>query len=235
VTVVDPSAPPWHALEAETASAAEPPPRSSPLRSWVPLACFALAAVLAGAAFVVAAGGAGTVSVDGALVAGSEGPVSGGSDRPSSMASDAAARSLLVEVSGAVARPGVYRLAPGSRVIDALTAAGGFGPRVDTSRADADLNLAAPVNDGVEIHVPSRDDPVGHATAPPPSGGGVAGPVDLNTASESALEALPGVGPATVAKIVAGRPYASVDDLKAKGVVGEKTLEKLRPLVTVGQ
>ena len=81
--------------------------------------------------------------------------------------------------------------------------------------------------------MPSRDDV---AAAAPSAGGGPAasgGLVDLNRATETELDALPGVGPATVAKIVAARPYASVDELRSKGVVGEKTLEKLRPLVTV--
>ena len=226
---MDPSAPPWRALEVEPV-APEPPPQSSPLRSWVPLVCFVLAAALAIAAFFVAASGAGAVTVEGSAI------------EPGSAASPdtslgAVSGGPLVEVSGAVAKPGVYRLSPGSRVIDALTAAGGYGPRVDAVRADRELNLAAPVTDGAEIHVPSRDDPAS-AVGPPHGGSGSSAgsgaPVNLNTASDSELEALPGVGPATVAKIVAGRPYASVDELKVKGIVGEKTLAKLRPLVTVG-
>jgi competence protein ComEA len=226
---VEPSTPSWRVLDSPaqgTATEAAAPAATSPLRSWVPLACFALAAVLAIAAFAVAASGAGAVRVDGATLV----------DDPEALPSGSAAvGGPLVEVSGAVVAPGVYRLPSGSRVIDAITAAGGFGPRVDTVRADRELNLAAPVTDGVEIRVPSRDDPV----ASGPSGGGqptagVTSLVDLNRATEAELEALPGVGPATVAKIVAARPFASIDELRSKGVVGDKTLEKLRPLVTVG-
>jgi competence protein ComEA len=225
---VEGSTPSWRALETEPVPGPDTPATTTTsLRSWVPLACFATAAVLAVAAFLVAASGAGVVAVDGATVVGD-----GGSPGPSSI--EPVAGGALVEVSGAVVHPGVYRLPAGARVVDAVSAAGGFGPRVDTVRADRELNLAAPVVDGAEIRVPSRDDVA--AAAPSGTGSPVAsgGLVDLNRASETELDALPGVGPATVAKIVAARPFASIDELKSKGVVGEKTLEKLRPLVTVG-
>jgi competence protein ComEA len=150
---------------------------------------------------------------------------------------------LIVEVAGAVARPGVYHLAPGARVGDAVAAAGGFGPRVDARRAATDLNLAALVRDGERVVVPSRDD------APSATGdggsagsggsGSTAGPglVDLNHATADELEALPGIGPVTADKIVASRaeaPFRSVDELHTRGLVGQKTFDKLRSLVTVG-
>ena len=223
---MEPSTPSWRALDQPAAAeATAPAPAAVSLRSWVPLACFAVAAVLAIAAFVVAASGAGAVTVDGAS------PIDGSEALPSG---SMAVGGPLVEVSGAVVRPGVYRLAAGSRVIDAITAAGGFGPRVDAVRADREINLAAAVTDGAEIRVPSRDDPAAPVSPGGPAASGGVAVVDLNRATEAELEALPGVGPATVAKIVAGRPFASVDELRSKGVVGEKTLEKLRPLVTVG-
>lgn len=185
-----------------------------------------MAVVLAIAAFVVAASGAGAVTVDGATLV----------DDPEALPSGSTAvGGPLVEVSGAVVAPGVYRLPAGSRVIDAISAAGGFGPRVDTVRADREINLASAVTDGAEIRVPSRDDPA--APAAPSGGAGSAGTgalVDLNRATEAELDGLPGVGPATVAKIIAARPFTAIDELHSKGVVGEKTLEKLRPLVTVG-
>jgi competence protein ComEA len=158
----------------------------------------------------------------------------GGSDDPGVVV---AAGTVVVDVAGAVARPGVYHLAGGARVGDAVAAAGGFGPRVDASRVSSELNLAAIVHDGERIVVPSRDD------APVSGGGGSGGAsakpglVDLNHATEAELDALPGIGPVTAGKIVAAReetPFRAVDELRSRGLVGEKTFEKLKTLVTVG-
>ena len=145
---------------------------------------------------------------------------------------------IVVDVAGAVNRPGVYHLVAGSRVADALSAAGGFGPRVDASRAAETLNLAALVTDGDHILVPSRDDGAAGGGAgqvdgtSPPSGT----LVDLNHATEAELEALPGIGQATAAKIIASRterPFAAVGDLRERKLVGQKTFDGLRDLVTV--
>ncbi len=150
---------------------------------------------------------------------------------------------LVVEVGGAVAHPGVYRLPAGSRVGDAIDAAGGYGPRVDARAADRALNLAAPLTDGEKVHVPDRDEPSAPAgasaaaVASRAAGGTTGAPVDLNRATAAELDALPGIGPATAAKIIAARqerPFASVDDLAARKVVGAATLARIRALVTVG-
>ena len=226
---MDPTTPPWRALEAVPTPSEPSPATGSSLRGWVPIACFAMALVLAVGAFLVAASGAssGAIAVDGAEPSTTAPGDPGGSAVLTGQ--------LLVEVSGAVTRPGLYRLARGARIADALTAAGGFGPRVDAARADRELNLAAPIHDGDEIRVPSRDDVAG-SIAPTRGPGSSGGPlVDLNTATAEQLDALPGIGPATAAKIIAARPFATVGELKSKGVVGDKTLEKLKPLVTVGR
>jgi competence protein ComEA len=153
---------------------------------------------------------------------------------------------LVVEVAGAVRRPGVYALPDGARVGDAIEAAGGFAASVDVIAADRALNLAAPVRDGDEIRVPARgeggppagvDGPGAAAGDGAPGGAGSGGLVDLNRATASELDTLPGVGPATAAKIIAAReeqPFAAVDDLLARKVVGPATFEKLRALVTAG-
>lgn len=138
---------------------------------------------------------------------------------------------VVVHVAGAVVAPGVYELEPGTRVIDAVTAAGGVTPDADLDR----VNLAAPVVDGARIYIPR----IGEAVVEAVGSGGTtsAGPVDLNTASADELDALPGIGPATAAAIIEHRdrhgPFRSVEDLLDVPGIGEAKLAALRDLVAV--
>jgi competence protein ComEA len=197
-------------------------------------------ALLLGAAIVVATGGLPGAGTGGGsvVVTASDGPAGSGGG----------GTEIVVDVAGAVVTPGVYRLPRGARVGDALSAAGGFGPRVDAVRAAAELNLAAVLEDGARIIVPSRDDPAptdgpsgegggsGNESGGAGGGGTGGGLVDLNTATQAELEALPGIGPVTATKIIDSRadePFTSVDDLRTRKLVGAKTFESLRDLVTV--
>lgn len=142
---------------------------------------------------------------------------------------------VVVHVAGAVLAPGVHRLPPGARVIDAVDAAGGLAPDAD-ARA---VNLAALLTDGSQVYVPR----VGEA--PPPVVGATVGApgavadelVDLNTADATLLETLPGVGPSTAAAILDHRerngPFASVEGLLDVRGIGEAKLAALRDLVRV--
>jgi competence protein ComEA len=246
---MEPSTPaPWRVLE--TPAAGERPDRPAPHQrpmgedatpSILPrlLVIVGLAAACAIGAFLLAAGGgAGEVLVDGGTRI--EGVASAAPGSPG-VAVGGAGGELVVEIVGAVQRPGVYRMPSGSRVGDLLEAAGGYGPRVDTGQAERSLNLAAPLGDGDQVRVPSRDDPAaGPATGPDPGASSPAAGealVDLNTATQAELEALPGVGPATAQKIITAReeaPFGAVEELRSRGILGEKTFEKLRDLVTVG-
>jgi competence protein ComEA len=153
----------------------------------------------------------------------------------SASASASASATLIVDVAGAVRRPGVFEFAPGDRVIDAVQRAGGALDKADLTL----LNLAAPLTDGQQILVPKRG-------AAPPAGavvpGGVPGStggalVNINTADEPTLETLNGVGPVLAAAIIQYRtengPFASVDQLDEVSGIGPATLEDLRSQVTV--
>ena len=158
---------------------------------------------------------------------------------------------LLVHVAGAVAHPGVVQLAAGARVADAISAAGGGLPDADLNR----LNLAAKVTDGQRIPVSKVGAPGigglgigglgGDGTTDGTNGGGSSGadpasgtgPVDLNTATSTQLETLPGIGPSFAAAIIRERErrggYTSVDQLRDVRGIGEKRFAELKPLVTV--
>jgi competence protein ComEA len=202
-----------------------------------------LAAAIAGivAIWLVVSSGQGSVVVDG------DGAVPGRSDRASgslAIGSPGPGRApLVVDVQGAVARPGIVELPAGARVADAIVAAGGYGPRVAADRVAQVLNLAAVVKDGDQVVVPSRDDPAtapttgaGSGSAGGGAGGGAGGPIDLNHATIAELDALPGIGPVTAAKIVAARdeqPFGSVEDLRTRKILGAATFDKVKDLVTV--
>jgi len=147
---------------------------------------------------------------------------------------------IVVDVQGAVVRPGVHRLAAGSRVGDAIAIAGGYSAQVDIEAAAGLLNLAAQLTDGAKIHVPARGEITSATAVPQQPGstlpGGATGLINVNSAGPDELDRLPGIGPVTAAKIIAARdqaPFASVDELLSRQVVGASTFEKIRALVTV--
>jgi competence protein ComEA len=142
---------------------------------------------------------------------------------------------LLVHVDGAVHHPGVYELRVGSRVIDAVEAAGGMlGDALGSA-----VNLARPLGDGEQVIVPDEDGTFAPAPLVTSAAGAVASGsalINVNTATPEALESLPGVGPATAAKIVQDReangPFACVEDMGRVSGIGPKRIESLQGLVS---
>lgn len=136
---------------------------------------------------------------------------------------------MIVDVVGAVRRPGLVHLASGSRVSDAVAAAGGLAPGAGRSG----INFAAPVSDGQQVLVPAR----GAVAASPGggTGGSTGAPMSLSTATAAQLDTLPGIGPVTAEKIVAYRQqhgaFRSVEELDAIPGIGPARLGELQGLV----
>lgn len=199
------------------------------------------AAILALAAAIVLlappADNASGLGGDTALLLGTPAPVaSAGASAP------ATSGTIFVDVEGAVAEPGIRELPAGSRVADAIAAAGGYATDADLDAASAAINLAQLLTDGQQVHVPRiGDTPAAPAGSQPPADGGggnsAGGLVDLNTATPEELEALPGIGAVTVQKIVAARaerPFTSLDDALQRGVINRGQLEDIQGLATAG-
>ena len=204
-------------------------------RDWL-----AVCAALVGATAVIAGAWLATGMLFGNRPAGSAVEASGssaGSPFPAEP-SLAASADLVVDVQGAVKNPGVVLLPAGSRVADALQAAGGYSRNADLNAAAASLNLAAPLTDGAQVYVPTvgvAGGPSGGGGGSGGTGGGGTGLVNLNTATPEELEALPGIGPVTVQKIVAARaqqPLRSLEEMVELEVIDRGQLEDIRDLVT---
>lgn len=165
----------------------------------------------------------------------------------------------IVHVSGAVKKPGVYKVPCDSRIYTALEAAGGFSEKADT---DA-VNLAAKLQDGVQIHFPSRNDSA-HSSPPATSAAAttpaiqtqrgmqtqsansdngahssVLNKVNINTATQAELETLKGIGPKTAQAIIQYRAdkgnFARIEDLMLVKGIGAKKFESLKGMITVGK
>lgn len=142
-------------------------------------------------------------------------------------ASSSASLVIHVDVAGAVENPGVYKLASGNRIQDALAIAGGLSASADRDWIEKNLNKAAKVTDGGKIYIPSIDEVI-EGKAQKNLLGVATGQVNINTASQSELENLPGVGPVTAGKIISGRPYQTTYELKTKKIVGNALFEKIK-------
>jgi len=131
---------------------------------------------------------------------------------------------LAVEITGQVHKPGVYELSDAKRAIELLPLAGGLTTDADLHYLHRDVALAERVSDGYKLFVPAKQTLL-------PGADSVG--VSLNSATAAQLESLPGVGEATASAIIAARPFEAIEDLKEVEGIGDKTFERLSPLVSL--
>jgi len=173
-------------------------------------------------------------------------------DSPSDKVSEG--QVVVVDVEGAVERPGVYELSVGARVDDALTAAGGFSEDADRIWVRRFVNLAQEIPDGTKIYIPVEGEahnndtskannyqlPISNdqggvvvGTATIGLGSEAVGKVDINTASASELDALWGIGKKRAEAIISNRPYSSIEELKSRARIPSNVFDRIKEEVAV--
>jgi len=156
--------------------------------------------------------------------------------------------SIVVDVEGAVSKPGPVTLSQGARVEDAIAAAGGLNRDADENYVSKNINRATKVTDGMKVYVPTKDE-TSHNSDCTTSQGDVAQScgivttstgqsqnatlISVNSASKDALDSLPGVGPVTAQKIIDNRPYQTLDDLVTKKAIGPSLYQKLKNMLSL--
>lgn len=143
---------------------------------------------------------------------------------------------ISVDVSGAVNKPGVYKLNEGSRIEEAILVAGGFSDSANKEYISKYLNMAQKLSDGSKVYVPVEGDP---SFRPPKAdfAGQAAttsqAKVNINTSTQAELEALPGIGPVTASKIISGRPYQKTEDILTQKIIFKSVYEKIKDSLVV--
>jgi len=149
-------------------------------------------------------------------------------------------RTMVLEISGSVQNPGVYRLNLDSRVDDLIVAAGGFSGGADREWIQKNINRAAKLIDGQKVYIPSKSERAGEQESISVTGniGGTygvstTGLTNINTASQKELEELPGIGPVYAQSIIEHRMYSDIGELLTKGALKKSVYEKVKDKVTV--
>lgn len=137
---------------------------------------------------------------------------------------------ITVEASGELVKPGVYELTAGSRVNDLLILAGGLSANADRDWVAKNVNMAAKLSDGGKIYVPKIGVQNGEFGG---FEGSLGTKININTASESELDSLPGIGAVTAKKIIDGRPFERPDELLQKKIVKSNVWENIKDKISV--
>ncbi len=149
---------------------------------------------------------------------------------------------ITAEIAGQVMIPGVFKLNDGSRVDDLLISAGGFSAKADRTWIDKYLNRAARLTDGQKIYVPTVGEQSNAATAKNNAGDQTistsfssdsSGLININSASLSQLDSLPGIGQVYGQSIIEHRPYSTVEELLSKGALKNSVFQKIKDKVSV--
>jgi len=140
------------------------------------------------------------------------------------------AEQIFVDISGAVNSPGVYEFSHDDRIIDAIEKAGGLRDDANIEYIDKNLNKAQNLTDGMKLYFPFEGEEVDSVLGS--SAENSSGLININSASLSELDSLPGIGPSRAEDIISGRPYSEVNDLLIKKIVGTSVFEQIKDLVT---
>lgn len=148
---------------------------------------------------------------------------------------------LVVEISGSIQKPGVYKMKTGDRVEDLMVISGGLSADADRDWVDKNINRASKLIDGQKYYIYSQSE----VESAKESGGiklyqevlgtngeNLSNLVNINTASQSELEKLNGIGPVYAINIIEHRPYSNIDELVKKGAISQKVLEKIKNAIT---
>jgi len=139
---------------------------------------------------------------------------------------------ISVDIEGAVINPNVYSLSPSARVKDGLIAAGGLASNADREWIAKNLNLALKLSDSAKIYIPKIGEaPARNSTAS--NTVSLTGLININSASASELDSLPGIGAATAQKIIDNRPYSKIEDLTLKKIMTSKVFDKIKDKIGI--
>jgi competence protein ComEA len=143
---------------------------------------------------------------------------------------------VVIDVSGSVNKPGVYDLPSGSRIGDAISAAGGLSPSADHQWVERTLNRAEQLRDGQKIYILSLEEAMEQTFVLPKgiiAGTSNVSTISINSANQSGLESLWGVGPVTAQAIIDGRPYSSIEELLNRKIVKQNVWERIKNQVSL--